>query len=143
MPHRFPSEDWTTAYRDAVNKNDAYRKAARPWTFGSVAMVINAEPGIGIEDDTGMILDVHQGECRGTTYVKGMDRVREADTAFVIVADYNRWKEVIRGKLDPIKGMMEGKLKLTKGHLPTMIRFVEASRELVVSASKVPTEFVG
>ena len=60
MPHRFPSEDWTTAYRDAVNKNDAYRKAARPWTFGSVAMVINAEPGIGIEDDTGMILDVHR-----------------------------------------------------------------------------------
>jgi hypothetical protein len=37
---------------------------------------------------------------------------------------------------------MEGKLKLTKGHLPTMIRFVESSRQLVMSASRVPTEFV-
>ena len=53
-----------------------------------------------------------------------------------------RSREVIEGRLDPIKGMMEGKLKLTRGHLPTMIRFVEASRQLVVSAAHVPTRFV-
>jgi hypothetical protein len=37
--------------------------------------------------------------------------------------------------------MMEGKLKLARGHLPTIIRYVESSRQLVASASKVPTDF--
>ncbi|MGB5192532.1 MAG: hypothetical protein WBN70_06095 [Polyangiales bacterium] len=50
-------------------------------------------------------------------------------------------REVIEGRLDPIEGMMEGKLKLARGHLPTMIRFVEPSRLVVASAAKVPTVF--
>jgi len=86
-----------------------------------------------------MVLDVHQGECRGARYVEGVQDPEDA--AFVIVASYACWKDVIEGKLDPIKGMMEGKLKLTRGHLPTIIRFVESSRQLVVSACKVPTNF--
>ncbi len=42
---------------------------------------------------------------------------------------------------DPIKTLMQGKLKLTKGHLPTIIRHIEASKQLLVSAKQVPTEF--
>jgi putative sterol carrier protein len=52
----------------------------------------------------------------------------EAEKAsFVIVATYARWKEVIRKQLDPTKGMMQNKLKLTKGHMPTMVKFVTAN----------------
>jgi putative sterol carrier protein len=43
--------------------------------------------------------------------------------------------------LDPIKALMQGKLKLTKGHLPTMIRYVESSKQLLSSAQAVQTEF--
>jgi len=129
MAHRFPSEEWTDAYAE--------------WTHGKVAMVIQADPDMGIDEDTAMILDVDRGRCHGTAYVKGMDQVEAADPPFVIVAPYERWKQVIGGEIDPIKGMMQGKLKLTKGHLPTMLRFVESSRQLVVSASSVPTEFAG
>ena len=61
--------------------------------------------------------------------------------AFVIVAPYALWKTVIRGELDPTKGMMQGKLKLTKGHMPTMVKYVNASKALVSSTSRVPTKF--
>ncbi len=140
MAYEFPSEEWTQAFAAAVNDNEDYRKHGKPWTYGAVAMVISKTPEVGIEEDTGMILDVDQGVCRGTQYVKGMDAVQEAP--FIIVAPYARWKQVIRGEVDPIKAMMEGKLKMTKGHLPTMLRFVESSRALVVSATKVPTLFL-
>ena len=140
MAHAFPSEEWTQAFAEAVNGNEDYRKHGKPWTYGSVAMVIAKDPALGIEEDTGMILDVDRGVCHGTRYVKGLDAVQEAP--FVIVAPYERWKQVIRGEVDPIKAMMEGKLKMTKGHLPTMLRFVESSRALVVSATKVPTRFL-
>jgi len=137
--HRFPSEEWTAAYKVALNNNRAYREVGKPWTFGSVAMIVLGDPANGLRQDVGMILDVHQGECRGARFVEGIDDPEDAD--FVIVASYAHWKDVIRGELDPIKGMMEGKLKLARGHLPTIIRFVEPSRQLVASASRVPTEF--
>ena len=140
MAYTFPSEEWTVAFREAVNANDAYRKAAHDWTHGAVAMVISADPSIGLDDDTGMILHVHQGECRSTQFVHGMAAVE--GTPFVIVGPYSRWREVIAGTLDPIKGMMEGKLKLKAGHLPTLIRTVESARQLVSSAAKVPSEFL-
>jgi len=137
--HRFPSKEWTAAYQVALNHNRAYREAGKPWTFGAVALIVRSDPAVGLEHDAGMVLDVHQGECRGARFVE--DVQDPEDAAFVIVASYACWKDVIQGRLGPIKGMMEGKLKLSRGHLPTIIRFVDSARQLVVSACKVPTEF--
>jgi len=139
VAYRFPSEAWTLAYKEAVNHNENYKTAGKDWTHGAVAMIIEKQPDLGIAQDVGMVLDVHQGTCRGTNYVLGS---LPADATFVITGTYERWKEVVQGKLDPIKAMMQGKLKLKKGHLPTMLRYVEASRQLVESASRVPTEFL-
>jgi putative sterol carrier protein len=102
-------------------------------------MIVQSDPASGVERDAGMILDVDQGECHGARFVEDVDDSVEAE--FVIVASYACWKDVIERKLDPIKGMMEGKLKLIRGHLPTIIRFVEPARIVVASASKVPTDF--
>ncbi len=136
---RFPSAEWCTAYREAINANPGYRSAGKEWTHGPVAMVVSAEPSIGIPEDTAMWLDLHQGECRDCHLIS---REEAEKASFVIVASYARWKEVIRGLLDPTKGMMQNRLKLTKGHMPTMVKFVAASKELVASTSRVPTKFV-
>ena len=138
--HRFPSEGWTAAYKNAINHNHAYRNAAEPWIFGSVAFIVQADPSLGLEHDSGVILDLHRGECRDAKFVEGHGRPPEAE--FVIAGSYEQWKEIIEGKRDPTKAMLEGRLKLARGHLPTLVRFVEASRQLVVSASRVPTEFL-
>ncbi len=137
--HRFPSAEWCTACRDAINANAAYRVAAKDWTHGPVSMVVTAEPAIGIPEDLGMWLEVYQGDCRDCRLVS---REEAEKAAFVLVAPYARWKEVIRKQLDPTKGMMQNKLKLTKGHMPTMVKFVTANKELVESTTHVPTQFI-
>jgi putative sterol carrier protein len=139
LVHRFPSEEWAEALRGALNNSRAYREAGKPWTFGSVAMIIRADPHKGLDRDAGIVLHVDRGECHGARFVDGESDPKDAD--FVIVGSYARWRSVIEGRLDPIKGMMEGKLKLARGHLPTIIRFVEPSRLVVASASRVPTQF--
>jgi putative sterol carrier protein len=141
MAYRFPSAEWTAAYKDAVNANEAYAQAGRDWNHGPVAFVIEAEPAAGIAQDVGMILDVEGGVCRETTYVE--DRSAVEDCPFVIVGSYENWRTVLDGQLDPTKAMMQNRLKLTKGHLPTMLRFVESSKQLVASATRVPTEYAG
>jgi putative sterol carrier protein len=59
----------------------------------------------------------------------------------VIRGTYERWKQVLRKELDPVKGMMQGKLQL-KGDLPTVVRYVKASQDLVESSTRVPTKFL-
>jgi len=136
---RFPSVEWCAAYKDAINANPGYKVAGKDWTHGAVAMVVMADPAIGIAEDMAMWLDLHQGECKECRLTSREDAEK---APFVIVASYARWKEVIRGQLDPTKGMMQNKLKLTKGNMPTMVKFVTASKELVESTSRVPTSFV-
>ncbi|HEY2369502.1 MAG TPA: SCP2 sterol-binding domain-containing protein [Polyangiaceae bacterium] len=138
MSHVFPSEDWAAAYKQAINDNAKYKEAGKDWTHGAVAMVVKADPKLGIEEDMGLWLDIERGVCRDC---KLMPATEVQDAPFVIVADYARWKSVIRKELDPIKGMMQNKLKLTKGHMPTIVKYVNSSRELVETTAKVDTKF--
>ncbi len=138
MSYDFPSNEWAQAYKTAINTNPAYKTAGKEWTHGVVVMVVKADPALRIAEDTAMWLDVNGGECRDCKIVPAAD----AQAApFIIVADYARWKQVIKRELDPIKGMMQGKLKLTKGHMPTIVKYVHASKELVESTSRVDTKF--
>ncbi len=136
MP-RFPSEEWVAAYKEAINSNPNYKTAAANWDKGAVALICKAEPKYGINEDIGIWLDLHKGVCRDARLVSAEEALK---APFCITGEYKRWKQVIKKQLDPIKGMMQGKLKL-KGNLPTIVRFVKASKELVESASKVDTQF--
>ena len=138
MAYDFPSQEWANAYKDAINANPKYKTAGKDWTHGVVAMVVKADPGLRIAEDTALWLDIDSGVCKDCRLMPA----REAEAApFIIVADYARWKTVIKRELDPIKGMMQGKLKLTKGHMPTIVKYVNSSRELVETTSQVPTKF--
>ncbi|MBI5489382.1 MAG: SCP2 sterol-binding domain-containing protein [Deltaproteobacteria bacterium] len=141
MAHKFPSAEWVAAFKDAVNGNPAYKASGREWTHGVITLVVSANPGLGLAEDTCMWLDLHQGVCRDAKIVGRTET--DAGSAFVIVGDYARWKQVIRKELEPIKGLMQGKLKLAKGQLPVIVRFVQAARDLVESATMVPTTFLG
>jgi putative sterol carrier protein len=134
----FPSEEWIKEYADRINQSPEYREASATWE-GDIAYVFEAEPDKGVPQEVWAWLDLWHGECRGWKY--GIPQEEGERSKFIIRAPYSRWKEVIRKELDPVKGMMQGKLKL-KGDLPTIVRYVKAANELVNLAASVPTEFV-
>ncbi len=138
MPIDFPSDEWTTAYQEAINASESYKEAGKNWTHGPIALVVKAEPEIGVEQDTAFILDLHQGVCR-KAWISDLEEANKQP--FVITGSYAQWKMVMRKELDPIKGMMQGKLRL-KGNLPIIVRFVKAAQELVEATSKVDTRFL-
>ena len=133
----FPSDEWVAIYKDRINGSSEYREAAATWE-GAIAFVFEAEPDRGVPDDLTAFLDLWHGECRGARMLASPD---EESAPFVIRAPYSRWKEVLRGDLDPVKGMMQGKLKV-QGDLPTIVRHVGAANELVHLTTTIPTEFV-
>jgi putative sterol carrier protein len=133
---RFPTDPWFQELVERINGSPEYRDAASTWE-GDIAFVIEAEPDRGVAEDVWGHLDLWHGECRGGGVV---DPDRGAGSRYVIRAPYSRWKEVLRGDLDPVKGMMQGKLRV-QGDLPTIVRYVRAANELVHLTGTVPTEF--
>jgi len=133
----FFSEEWISAYKTAINGNPAYKTAAADWTYGVVALICKALPP-ALPTDVGIWLDLDRGVCHEAKLVT----VAEAAKApFCITGEHARWKQVLKKELEPIKGMMQGKLKL-KGDLPTIVRAVAAAQELVNSAATLDTKFL-
>ena len=132
----FPREEWFQALADRIGESDAYRLAAHDWE-GDIAFVIEADPERGVPDDVWGYLDLWHGTCRSGSVVSSE---RGEGAEFVISATYRRWKDVVRGDLDPVRAMMQGKLRV-RGDVPTIIRYVSAANELVHRTGSVDTEF--
>lgn len=134
----FPSDEWLKDYVERINSSKEYEEAAATWE-GDLCYVFEAEPDKSVPKDVWTWVDLWHGKCRDARYDVGEEEGTKAK--FIIRAPYSRWKQVIRKELDPVKGMMQGKLKL-KGDLPTIVRNVKAANELVNIAASVPTDFV-
>ena len=132
----FPTDEWFQAFIVRINGSDEYKVAAADWE-GDITFLVEAEPDIGVPDDVWGYLDLWHGVCRGGGVV-GPER--GAGAAYLLSAPYSRWKDIVLGELDPIKGMMQGKLKV-RGDLPTIVRYVRAANELVRLTGEVETTF--
>ncbi|HEX9123869.1 MAG TPA: SCP2 sterol-binding domain-containing protein [Actinomycetota bacterium] len=133
----FPSDEWFAIYVERINSSSEYRESAADWE-GDVSFVFEAEPDRNVPVDLWGWLDLWHGTCRAGRIVSSEEGER---APYIIRASYSRWKEVLAGNLDPVKGMMQGKLKL-QGDLPTIIKYVRAANELVHLTMSVPTEFL-
>ena len=137
MSIAFPSDEWVQAFFTAINESPEYKEGGKPWTYGVTALVVNAQPEIGLPEAYGIWLDLHEGVCREAHHCTA-DEAQAAP--FCIFGDYARWKQVIHKELEPVKGMMQGKLKL-KGDLPKIVRYVRASSRLTDISAEVGGKF--
>lgn len=133
----FPSDEWLATFQGLINGSDEYREAASDWE-GDIAFVLEAEPDRGVPDDLVAWLDLWHGGCRGARMIS---LAEGEDTAYGIRAPYSRWREVLLGDLEPVKAMVQGKLKV-RGDLAEIVRHVRAAKELVRLTTLVPSEFM-
>jgi putative sterol carrier protein len=138
MAYKFPSKEWVEEYGKKLNESAEYKVSGKDWHAGPVALVVMKDESIGLKRDFGIWLDIDGGSCREA---KAVSKAEAEKAPFVIYGEYGRWKQVVQAELDPIQGMMQGKLKL-KGDLPTIVRFIKAAQDMVKAAEKVPTEFL-
>jgi putative sterol carrier protein len=138
MAIQFPTEEWVSAYKAQIDEKPDYKEGGKNWRSGPISLIINQKPSAGLSEDFHIYLDLHEGQCREA---RVCDREFAESQPFVIRGDYDRWKLVVREQLEPVKAMMQGKLKLT-GDLPTIVRSIDAAKALVKCATYVETEFL-
>ncbi|MFF5425153.1 MULTISPECIES: SCP2 sterol-binding domain-containing protein [unclassified Streptomyces] len=134
----FPSAEWLQAYVRLINDSEEFEEAASTFE-ADIAFVFEAEEERGVPADIWCLTEFGGGKCKWAEYDVGETRAKDA--TFVIRAPYTAWKGVIEGEIDPIEGMLDGDLMVT-GHLPTLLRYVRATDELVSLAAHVASSFV-
>lgn len=137
MPHEIFTADWARAWCRELNESEAYAEAAADWE-GALVLRIAADPSYGIEEDRAVLVDLHHGECREARAAEPPDA---EEVPYLIEADPYSWKRVLDGDLDPISGLMRGKLKLKRGSVVELARYVKAAQELVRAAGRVETSY--
>jgi len=131
---KFPSEEWVKLYMEQLNANKNYEEAAKTWE-GDFLFIIQADAEL--KEPSTMYMDLWHGKCRSVALVKpGEDK----KAAFTYSGPYGNWKKLINKQIDPIQGLLTGKFKL-QGDMAKVLRAVRAAKELVETATKVPTEF--
>jgi len=131
------TEPWVEAWKEELASSDAYREAAETWE-GTLVLELAAEDGDGFDADRAAFLDLWHGECRAARVA--VDGERES-ADYVIRGASSQWRRVLAGELEPIWGLMSGKLKLTRGNLAKLTRYVTASKELVAAAGQIGSTF--
>lgn len=135
--HQAFSEAWAQAYCEALNANTAYRQAAANWE-GGLILAVEADPALQIETKRGVYLDLWHGECRAARVATAEDF---AQAPFVVLADLHTWKRVADGELNAAAALTQGKLKVDKGDIAVLLRFITAALELANTARQVPTTY--
>ena len=129
------TQPWADSFRDQVNRNADHRHAASTWQH-PVALAV--EPSPAVPGGRRLLLDLWRGDCRTAEVV---DEAGSERATFILSAPLEQWKQIFRGRSDPILALMQGRVKLLKGGMFALARNATAAKQLVLSATRVPTFF--
>jgi len=134
MGLQFPTDAWIKALSDQLNQSESYERSAKDWE-GDFVFVVG--PDEAYPDTAYLYLGLYHGKSPSAAMVESAE---EREVEFVIKAPFSTWRRVIEGKLDPIQGMMTGRLKLS-GNLMKIMRYPKAAQEIVACCAVVPTDW--
>lgn len=134
MSYEVFTQEWAEAWSDEIRRSEAYRKAAAGWEGG----ILFEMPAADGSTSYAVYTDLWHGECREARVATEEDRA-EAD--YVIRAQIKAWRKLLAGDLDPMFGLMTGKLELARGSVTSLMPFIEASKELVAAAVRIDSTF--
>ena len=130
---KFPSAEWATAFRSALNANPAYREAAAAWE-GDILLLVKPAGADG--PSPGVHLSLAHGDCSAATYY---DDARGVASEYVYEGTPENWSRLLHGQIDPVKAILDGTFRI-RGNLAKAMRFTRAAKELVETAAQVPID---
>ncbi len=125
----FGSNEWLNAYIELYNSRPALQAALKDLT-ASVAYEFTDRPDIVpkyVHIKEGIIAD--SGEADADTR-----------TDYIIRANYEIWKAMTLGELDPMNALMAGKVKVT-GNMAALLKHAEGFKQTFEVVEAIPTSF--
>lgn len=130
----FPSPEWFTAWIEAANNDADFRNASQGW-IGAVGAIVRPDQAWS-GGPLYVRLDGLQGHWDDS--ILGRQATVTDGALFCLSADYRIWKRVIRQDLDPIRGLIQGRLRV-RGQLSAVLRWNAPFRIMTSLAGQLDT----
>jgi putative sterol carrier protein len=141
MATKLPSEaeEWISQYEDKLNESEEYTEAGEGWGVGfNGAFIFEIQPDSTYDGDSiNLFIDVEDGSCHEAYQTDDPDG---EDWGFAFRGEYDAWKKLIDGEVDPVEGMMDGTFDLD-GDMQKVLQYSEAAVVMTNLASDIDTEF--
>jgi putative sterol carrier protein len=139
-PYIVGTPEWAAEIEKTIQRDEKYKLAAKTWE-GSLVLVFKAEPRAGFDRDFFIFMDLWHGECHSVRIVPSeIGRSGE----YVLEAEYDRWKKVMRKELNVVKEIATMKLKLIPFNFKKAAKLAAATQaaiRLVDLAGEVSDRF--
>lgn len=154
----FPSQAWFDEYRQAINDDDEYGEMASDWGVGfngdflfvtenmpvdeidldAAPDEIAEEMEEFVDGDTGYaFVGLEGGDCTEARLVSSPDDV---DAGFILRGDLAVWKDLMRGDIGAIDGMMSGAFEL-EGDMNKVMQYSQAAAQLTEISAGIDCVF--
>lgn len=128
---------WAESWCRALHDSDAYRQAAAGWE-GDIVVAMTADPEMGVAKERAVYLDLADGDCHGGRLAGDDER---ASALFVLRAPPAVWRRVLAGEIEPVWGLMSGKIELAQGSIAKLVPYTRAAKAMVEVAADLPASF--
>ncbi len=141
MAIALPSEAdaWIEEWAEQLNDSEAYAEAGQGWGEGfNGDFLFEIQPDDVYDGDpVYLFVGLEDGEC---TEAYRTDDPDGEDWGFAYRGTYGDWKQLIRGEIGAIDGLMDGKFDLD-GDMQKVLQYSEAAVVMTENAGDVPTDF--
>lgn len=115
----FPSEAWCRRLVELANADPEAREAGKGWRW-DVALVVEAEPPV-LARPFAVWGRPRDGRVESFRVLDDLGEIDELDPPFLVRARYATWKELLLGRLDPVKALTGRKIQV-KGDMEELMR---------------------
>ena len=131
---KFPSVEWAVEFQARLNANPAYAEAAQAWEADFLLRVL---PEASHGGPRAFVSTSGQGTVPGQgnlspRHAPSIQRIR-------VPGHDHELGRLLRHEVDPLKAIVDGTFQL-KGNLAKAMRFTRAAKELMDTASGIPSE---
>ena len=133
MGYLFFSEEWAQKVIDNLNADKEFFKASQGFD-SDFLFTAYADPARGVKEDLYVYNVLRKGKAGGVEV--GVKK----DAAMQIEGPYEVWKDVVEGRKDPIKAIMNKEF-LFQGDLKKVMKYMKAVKLLMDNVQKVPTDW--
>ena len=157
----FPSKEWPESYAKVINDSREYEASAKGWGVdynGNFIFQMDEVPVENIDQipeadkkktvkefldeyvkgkTLYIFMALKDGKCTDARFVKDPS---EVEAGFALSAKYEVWKELLTGKSDPMKALMQGRMKLA-GDMMKVMKYTKGASLLGQLTGNVPAEF--
>jgi putative sterol carrier protein len=126
------------AWVELANSDEAFIAAGAGWD-GVAGGVIEANEAAGVRANLYLRLAGRDGHW--DEHILATDAGLVDDAIFTIRGPYVTWKSVIRQQLHPVRGIVQGRLRL-RGQLSSFLRWSRALVIMTELAGRIDTVFV-